>query len=197
MRKILTTLIVLFAVIAVAKAQVYYEEATVEQQEEQVNDNSLSYLSFAERSYFGGNLALSFGTNTYIDVSPLWGYMINRNLSMGVGGTYIYTSREFIDFTGQRFRVNSSLYGARTFLRYRLFDDIYFHGEYESINNELIALDGQTTRDWVNGFFVGGGLFQPVFGRGGASLFILYNLLHDDFRSPYGSPWVIRAGFTL
>jgi hypothetical protein len=197
MKRLLTIIIVLFSVITIAKAQVYYEEATEEQQEEQVNDNSLSYLSFAERSYFGGNFGLSFGTNTYVELNPLWGYMVNRNLSVGLGGTYIYSSRELIDITGQRFTVNSNLYGARTFLRYRIFNDIYFHGEYESINNELIAPDGTTTRDWVNGAFVGGGIFQPVFGRGGASVFILYNLLHDDFRSPYASPWVIRVGFTF
>ena len=88
-----------------------------------------------ERSYFGGNLALSFGTNTYIDVSPLWGYMINRKLSMGLGGTYIYSSREYFDpFSGQVFKLDGSLYGGRTFLRYRLFNNIYFHSEVETTN---------------------------------------------------------------
>jgi len=198
MKRILTTCILLFSLSAIVQAQVYYEEETVPEKEEEVNENSLSHLSFSERSYFGGNLALSFGSNTYIDVSPLWGYMINRKLSMGLGATYIYSSREYIDpFSGQRFKVEGSLYGGRAFLRYNVFDNIYFHSEFESINNEVPTIGGDIQREWVPGVFLGAGIFQPAFGRGGVSLFILYNVSHDELRSPYGSPWVIRAGFTL
>lgn len=181
-------------------SQVYYEEENETKEEVEENENSLSHLSFSERSYFGGNLALSFGTNTFIDVSPLWGYMIDRNLSMGLGATYIYLSREYYDFfSNQTFRQKSSLYGGRTFLRYRVFDQYYFHSEFESINNEVPRFDGSglSDREWVPGFFIGAGLFQPAFGRGGVSFFVMYNLLHDELRSPYGSAWVIRAGFTL
>ncbi len=204
MKKLTLLLFLLFGFSQLAFSQVYYEEEEVKEKQEETgqnqaqNPNSLSGLSFAERSYFGGNLALSFGTNTYIDVSPLWGYMINRNLSMGLGGTYIYSSREFFDpFSGQTFKVDGSLYGGRTFLRYRLFDNIYFHSEFESINTEVPTFTGDIEREWVPGVFFGGGVFQPAFGRGGVSLFVMYNVVHDDFKSPYGSPWVIRVGFTL
>lgn len=198
MQRLILSLSLLFCLVSAVNAQVYFEEEPAPEEKEEVNENSLSHLSFWERSYFGGNLALSFGTNTYIDVSPLWGYMINRNLSMGLGGTYIYTSREYFDpFSGQTFKYKGSLYGGRGFLRYRVFDNIYFHSEYEAINNEVQNINGDFQREWVPGFFVGGGVFQPAFGRGGVSLFIMYNVIHDDFRSPYGSPWVIRAGFTL
>jgi len=199
MHRVLLSLLLILFTITVVQAQVYYEEEpqAVVQQE---NDNSLSHLSFAERSYFGGNLALSFGRSTYIDVSPLWGYMVDRNLSVGAGATYIYLSRVYYDFVSNRtIDVNSSLYGGRGFLRYRVFDQYYFHSEFESINNDVPRLDGsgEFTRDWVPGFFIGAGFFQPAFSRGGVSLFVLYNIIHDDIRSPYGSPWVIRAGFTL
>ena len=199
MQKILFAIFFICCSWSVLEAQVYYEE-NPQPTKEEVKDNSLSHLSFAERSYFGGNLALSFGRSTYIDVSPLWGYMINRNLSVGAGATYIYLSREYYDFVSNRtIDVNSSLYGGRGFMRYRIFDQYYFHSEFESINNDVPRLDGsgQLTRDWVPGLFLGAGIFQPIFKRGGGSIFILYNVIHDDIRSPYGSPWVIRAGFTL
>jgi hypothetical protein len=204
MKKISIILFLLIGICQLSFSQVYYEENEVKEKQEEEgidkenNPNSLSGLSFAERSYFGGNLALSFGSNTYIDVSPLWGYMINSNLSMGLGGTYIYSSREYLDpFSGRTFKVDGSLYGGRTFLRYRLFDNIYFHSEFETINVELPANGGGTEREWVPGVFFGGGIFQPAFGRGGVSLFVLYNVVHDELKSPYGSPWVIRVGFTL
>lgn len=200
MQRLLIIWAIVLGTVLTAEAQVYYEEESPAQDNGKVNENSLSHLSFSERSYFGGNLALSFGRNTYIDVSPLWGYMVNRNVSVGAGATYIYLSREYYDFvSNQTFDVNSSLYGGRGFLRYRVFDQYYFHTEFESINNEVPRFDGsgELTREWVPGAFIGAGIFQPIFGRGGGSLFILYNVIHDDVRSPYGSPWVIRAGFTL
>lgn len=200
MQKFILTILFIPFLIVLTQAQVYYEEEVRETKTEEVNENSLSHLSFAERSYFGGNLALSFGTNTFIDVSPLWGYMIDRNLSMGLGATYIYLSREYYDFFSNRtIDVKSSLYGGRTFLRYRVFDQYYFHTEFESINNEVPRLDGSgtTQREWIPGLFIGAGIFQPAFKRGGVSLFVMYNLLHDELKSPYGSAWVIRAGFTL
>ena len=58
-------------------------------------------------------------------------------------------------------------------------------------------ITGETVREWVPGVFLGGGIFQPAFNRGGVSLFLMYNVMHDEFKSPYGSAWVIRAGFTL
>lgn len=203
MKKITILLFVLFAASQWVNAQVYYEEEEVKEKQEELGiekedaPSSLSGLSFAERSYFGGNLSLSFGTYTYVDVSPLWGYMVNRDFSVGAGGTYIYSSREYIDFSGNKQRISSNLYGARAFARHRVFDDIYVHAEYESINNELVTITGDRVREWVPGLFLGGGIFQPLFGRGGASLFVLYNVMHDEYKSPYGSAWVIRAGFTL
>lgn len=203
MRKLTILLFVLFGAIQLSHAQVYYEEEKVEEKQEEQgvetkdNSKSLQGLSFADRSYFGGNLALSFGTYTYIDVSPLWGYMVNRDLSVGAGATYIYSSREYIDFTGSKFRVDANLYGGRGFARHRVFNDVYIHAEFESINNEVLTITGETVREWVPGFFLGAGIFQPAFGRGGVNIFVMYNLMHDEFKSPYGSAWVIRAGFTL
>ena len=141
MYKIIFTFLFSFLFFAWTQAQVYYEEEPVISSGEKENPNSLSHLSFGERSYFGGNLALSFGRNTYIDVSPLWGYMVDRNLSVGAGATYIYLSREYYDFASNRtVDVNSSLYGGRGFLRYRVYDQYYFHSEFESINNEVPSL---------------------------------------------------------
>jgi len=60
------------------------------------------------------------------------------------------------------------------------------------------SVDGtQLVREWVPGYFIGGGVFQRVGGRAGLGLTLLLNLLHDDRKSPYNSELIIRAGITL
>jgi len=85
------------------------------------------------------------------------------------------------------------------FNRYNVLPNIFLHTEYESINFENYNLASERfERIWVNGLFLGGGYFAPFGGgRGGANFTFLYNVLHDNRRSPYGEPYVIRVGFVL
>lgn len=189
MKKLLLTLTLFIGVVSLANAQVYFEE--------EASDST----SFKDRLYFGGNFSFNLGTRfTFIDVSPLAGYMINDDFSVGVGTTYLYLSREFLSLpSGNRFTIKNSVYGGRTFLRHSIFDSFFAHAEFESLNTEIPTFDGAggTTREWVPGLLIGGGTFQPVFGRGGVNVTVLLNLLHDDFRSPYNSAIVFRGGITF
>lgn len=149
----------------------------------------------SERLYFGGNLAMQFGTITFVDVSPLVGVMITDKFSGGLGATYQYFDdrRFFGNSTGNR-----NLYGGRTFLRYNVFPNIFAHTEYEMLNFDLYNRNtAEYRREWVPSFFVGAGYFAPFGNRGGANFTFLYNLLHDNLRSPYNEPYVIRVGFVF
>jgi hypothetical protein len=145
-----------------------------------------------DRMFFGGNFAMSFGTITFIDVSPLAGAMITNRFSSGVGMTYQY-------FNDTRFiGGNNSLYGGRVFSRYNIFPNVFAHAEYESLNLDIYnRITDRFERGWVPGLLVGGGYFAPFGDRGGANITLLYNLLHDNFRSPYNQPFIIRFGFML
>lgn len=175
--------------LSAASAQVYFEEAKKDS------------LTFKDRFYFGGNFSFNVGNRlTYIDVSPLAGYMVNDKFSVGLGATYLYLSREFEVFpSGDRFKVQNSVYGGRAFLRHSVIDNFFAHVEFESLNTEFPTFDGSqgTTREWVPGLFIGGGMFQPVFARGGVNITVLYNLLHDELRSPYNSAIIFRGGITF
>jgi hypothetical protein len=70
------------------------------------------------------------------------------------------------------------------------------HG-YESLKVDYPAFNGELVKDWVPGYFFGGGVFQPVGGRAGIGLSVLLNLLYDERKSPYNSNLVIRAGVTF
>jgi hypothetical protein len=145
-----------------------------------------------DRMYFGGNLGLSFGTITFIDISPLAGVMLTNTLSGGVGGTFQY-------FNDSRFpEADNTIYGGRVFLRNNIFQNFFLHTEYESLNLDLYnPIFDRFERDWVPGFFIGGGYFTPFGRRGGVNFTMLYNVLYDNQRSPYNSPFVIRFGVFL
>lgn len=155
--------------------------------------NDLSGTDWKERIFFGGNLGLQFGTITNIEVSPLVGYRINNNLSAGLGLTYIYYKINF----DNRPDYKTDIYGGRIFARRAISENIFLHAEYESLNFEFVRSDGSLLREWVPGMFLGGGFIQPV-GRNVAFVAMaLYNVLHDDLRSPYNSPLVIRVGINV
>lgn len=148
--------------------------------------------SLKDRMYFGGNFALSFGTITYVDISPLAGVMLTERFSTGIGATYQY-------FNDTRFPGgNNNLYGGRLFARYNVFPNIFLHSEYENLNFDLYNLRTERfERSWIPSYFVGAGYFTPFGDRGGANFMLLYNLQYDARRSPYNEPYVIRVGFVF
>lgn len=149
---------------------------------------------FMDRVYFGGNFNLQFGNVTFIDVSPLVGYMVTDKFSTGVGVTYQYLNYKFLDY-------QSNIYGGRVFGRHNIGQQFFALTEIESLNVEFPKLfptgERVWVREWVPGVFVGGGIFQPFGRRGGVNLSALYNLTYERGKSPYANPWVIRAGISL
>ena len=150
-----------------------------------------SASDFLQRVTVGGNFNLQFGTLTFIDVSPTFGYRFTDRFTAGPGITYRY-----LKYRGYE---ASSTYGGRVFARQRIGQQFFAQTEYESLNTEYYTgnPDRPFTRTWVPGFFVGGGLYQPVGRRAAIIVSALYNLTYDATRSPYNSPWNFNIGFTL
>ncbi|MBN3521724.1 hypothetical protein JYB62_17075 [Algoriphagus lutimaris] len=149
-------------------------------------------IPFKDRLYFGGNFGMQFGSVTLLDLSPLVGVMITPRFSSGLGVTYQY-------FNDKRYiGGETSSYGGRIFSRYNVLPNIFTQAEFESINfDNYNILQDRFERIWANSLFLGGGYFAPFGPRGGANFTFLYNVLHDNLRSPYGEPYVIRVGFVL
>jgi len=149
-------------------------------------------IPFKDRLFFGGNLGLSFGTVTFIDVSPMVGVMITPKFSGGVGTTFQY-------FEDNRFQGSEGFsYGGRLFGRYNVLPNIFAHVEYEGINWESYdAFSEDFRRTWTNALFLGGGYFAPFGNRGGANFTFLYNVLYNARNSFYAEPYVIRIGFVM
>jgi hypothetical protein len=150
--------------------------------------------SGGNRWYFGGGLGASFGSVTYIQITPMLGYRVTNRLRAGLGLTWRYRKD---DRYGQD--LSTSDYGASLFSQYSVTRSLFIHGEYEYLSFEYALSSTDTGRDNYDSIFVGPGFSQPLGGRSAFSVLALYNLLYDDTEipRPYDSAWVIRLGYSL
>ena len=148
-------------------------------------------IPFKDRIYFGGNLGLQFGTQTYIDISPLVGYKLTETVSTGVGITYIYYK-----YKDSYYTYSTSIYGSRVFARYLFTNNLFAHAEVELLNMELfdVNINDYYIKNTISPF-VGGGYIQRFSNNAGLYLLLLFNL-NDSAESPYTNP-IIRIGFNL
>ncbi|MEL7005874.1 MAG: hypothetical protein AAFN93_24565 [Bacteroidota bacterium] len=156
-----------------------------------INENS----DFRDRVFIGGNLGLSFGDITNIQIAPIIGYRVTNEFAVGLGPQYQYTRIRL----NRGSDVTSNNYGFNAFARYNLVQPFFAQVEYEYLNFEFIRLDLTTTRSNFSSVLIGGGISQPIGSRAFFNLTVLYNVLYDqnDLESPYDSPLVIRAGINL
>ena len=95
--------------------------------------------------------------------------------------------------------VNTNDYGASVFARFRIKGPWWLHGEYEYLNYEFIRSDLSTEREGFSSVLVGGGVWQPISKNAAVFANALYNLSYDssELRSPYDSPFILRAGIGI
>lgn len=142
--------------------------------------------SFADKVYFGGGGGFSGGSQYLnISVSPLIGYKITEQFSAGLQITYQYV--KFIDATANN-------YGGGPFLRYNFTQKLFGYSQYEYLNYQALGYGNDRERFDFNSLFVGIGYSEPIGNKAAFNITALYNLLHQDGRSPYQSPLVFRVG---
>lgn len=164
------------------------------------NPNSLKDVPFGQRIYLGGDLGLSFGNITFVNVNPIIGYRLNKVWSAGLGAKYIYYGE---DYPAYNWKYSTSMYGGSVFTKYLIGENLLAHAEFETLNAEVREfLSTDLTRKWVPMGFVGGGYRQ---GLGGTYIQILalYDVINDR-HSPYRNqylfgdlPIIIRGGIVI
>jgi len=137
-----------------------------------------------EKITFGGNIGASFGTNTYLHISPMIGYRFTNKFSLGLRGTYEYFKSRNWEF---------SIYGSGLFARYVVFRNFYAHAEYQPLNVQKFTNNQE--RMWIHGVLVGGGYRQPVGQKAYVHIELLYDL-NETIYTPYDNP-MIRVGFSF
>jgi len=139
----------------------------------------------------GGGVGVGFGDVRYAELSGLFGYIIDDRWSTAVRVTW--RNREDTRFDRD---VSTNDYGASVLARFRVTGPFYLQGEVEHLNYEFILPDLSTDREGFTSLLFGAGINQKLSENVRLFVGLLYNLSYDssDFRNPYSSPWILRAG---
>ena len=140
------------------------------------------------RIFFGGNLGLSFGSYTYVELAPTIGYKITPRLWAGLGPKYLYVKlKNYYEYDA---------YGIKTFASFTILKDInetvniglgdiFLYAENESLNVDLYNDQSNPPvykgRGWVNITLLGGGMRFPIGIRGGFSFMLLWDVTQNPY----------------
>ena len=148
------------------------------------------FKNFKERLYVGGNVGAWFGSSTYINVSPIVGFKVTKEFSLGVSGTYNYFSQTY---NGQKFV--STIYGGGAFGRYLFLENFFAQVGIERLSVLDYTSPIPNSRAWVDNILLGGGYRQKFSDNGSFVAAIFYNVNQTPL-SPYPNP-IIQIGFNI
>lgn len=159
--------------------------------------------SFTSNLWYGGGFQLGFSGGSFssafqLGISPMVGYKITDEFSVGprVSLLYTYYRAETIDGVQS---ANLMDYGIGAFTRYKIFRSIFAHLEY-GFDNEVVSLqynsingEFEKNRRLRNNALIGLG-YNDGNGVWGYEISLLYNLLQEE--NIVDLPFDFRFGFT-
>ena len=157
------------------------------------NLNSKPKTPLSDRIFVGGNVALTFGSITFVGASPIVGYKVSDDWSVGLGGSYYYYRDKYYNYS-------TSIYGGLLMSRYIVYKGLFVEGDFEENNQDALTIvdpiAGTFTlsRKWIPSLLLGGGYSQSIGGRSAFFISILYDVIQNPNSQYYRIP-VIRAGF--
>lgn len=139
----------------------------------------------------GGGVGVGFGDVQFAEINGIIGYNVSSRWTTAARLTW--RNREDTRFERD---VSTNDFGVGVLARFRVTGPFYLQGEVEHLNWEFISPDLSTERDSFNSLLFGAGINQKLSTNVGLFVGVLYNLSYDssDLRSPYNSPWILRAG---
>lgn len=208
----LFTVLFLSLLITSARAQDVYSSSGKPLRNDE-KDVKSDKLIDPDRLIFGGWGVFGIGSGvTNVGITPIIGYRITEEFSAGIGFGYQYLRVKdyyavIVDpNTGaQEGRpLNAHFYSPSVWMRYRIWNNIFAHVEYEqNISNVKEYTNDFTqfpppiitrkTTLSVPSLLVGGGLRQPVGERASIIFMVLYDVLQEP-NSPYLNTVAIRFG---
>ncbi|MCG1036661.1 hypothetical protein [Polaribacter sargassicola] len=132
---------------------------------------------------FGGGFTMAFGSETTIGISPSAIYDFDNGLSLGTGVTYIYS------------KINDSktnVYGASIISLYQIPKvEIQLSGEFEQSFAKQTNNFGSESRSFP-ALYLG-----AAYNKGNFAVGFRYDVLYDDNKSIYASPFspIVRFYF--
>ena len=144
-----------------------------------------------DRLFFGGDLGLSFGTVTYVNLAPIVGYKFTQKFGAGIGPSYAY-----VKDSRQGAAYSASSYGGRIFAQYKVIEQAVAYTEYSVVNADAFdEFKYQWVRVNIPSFLVGGGYIEPIGRSSSFMLMVLWDL--EGSRFSYTQNPIIRGGFNI
>lgn len=153
---------------------------------------------FKDKLWYGGSFVLSFGsfnnTSSFVaGLAPMVGYKITPDFSVGPRVEFLYNYYQIRDFaTTYKFNLFSA--GIGPFARYKFFNVIFAHAEYQLDFIQQPFFDANFNPIKVtatnSNFFAGVG-----YNAGGGEILVLYNFLANQ--NSLSRPISFRFGFTF
>ncbi len=141
------------------------------------------------KARIGGNFGISYSTGAlFVDLSPTFGYKINKVVEVGGGFKMLYYRDKYatIDLVNT-FEYKSITYGPMVFGRFTVWDGVFLAAQYEMANKNPIAnvtRDNFDSRINVHHLLIGGGYSQSLGQAGNLNISLLYDVI-DDPNSNY------------
>jgi len=161
-------------------------------------------VTWRDRLFFGGNLSLSVGSVTAIEVNPLVGYRLTPRWSAGLGFDYEYYKSSGAYYGTYWVRPYSThIYGGNIFTSFVFLKNfptegisLFAHAEYETLSLERKYFQdiNETGRFMLNSFFAGLGVRQRTGRRSSLNILFLWNFNETQYSPYYGNP-VIKFNF--
>ena len=164
--------------------------------------HKLWYGTGFDLGYSGG----SGGNNFRFGLSPMVGYKITENFSVGPRLALTYNNYKFQSANGV-LKANLLSWDVGVFSRYKILPFLFAHIEYQFENATYLATDNSgyylfdtntnkliTEQEKRNNFLVGLGYSSSSGGFFGYEVLILYNTTLPE--NVIESPFIIRVGFT-
>lgn len=144
--------------------------------------------SFTDKLQWGGNLGMSFGSYTYIQVAPVLFYEIYDDLILGAGLDFTYYKDNF-------YHVEGSIWSPRIFARYFILDNIFVHAEYiQSYYKDNYSPFPDKQWMWSEpGYYAGGGYRQWMGTNSYMFVMLLFDLQSDQM--DFGNNPRMEIGF--
>jgi hypothetical protein len=161
-----------------------------------IKEKSLKGRPLRERWVIGGNFNIANTSPLMIDLSPQFGYKINKKFQVGVSGIY---RAKFVDSVRVSNAVPADVRGYSAFATYGLMLNFFAYAEFERTSSTVKqqSLDPKGSVQWVNSALVGIGRQFRLHSKVNASVLLLWNPLHENGKSPYHDAFVIKTGFQL
>ena len=146
---------------------------------------------FKDRLFFGGDIGLSFGDVTFINLQPVVGYKFTDKFGAGLGPSYSYVKD---NRRGADYKINA--YGGRIFAQYHVIPQAMAYTEFNLINSDVFDdFSYRWKRVNIPAFLVGGGYVEPISESSTLMLMVLWDLENSPYS--YTANPIIRVGINI